>query len=95
MQFVKWVVWRKWITEIQWNHRFITSKKYYARKRDWLTEMYFQKQDDFSKVIEQNKDLNNTYETLMALCEKERILWGVKSDIPVIRKIGFGTWIIL
>ena len=39
-----------------------------------LTEMYFQKQDDFSKVIEQNKDLNNTYETLMALCEKERIL---------------------
>jgi len=39
-----------------------------------LTEMYFQKQDDFSKVIEQNKDLNNAYETLMALCEKERIL---------------------
>ena len=60
---------------------------------DWLK--YISKQDDFSKVIEQNKDLNNAYETLMALCEKERILWGVKSDIPVIRKIGFGTWIIL
>lgn len=39
-----------------------------------LTEMYFQKQDDFSKVIEQNKDLNNAYEILMALCEKEGIL---------------------
>ena len=39
-----------------------------------LTEMYFQKQDDFSKVIEQNKDLNNAYKILMALCEKEGIL---------------------
>ena len=39
-----------------------------------LTEIYFQKQDDFSKVIEQNKDLNNVYKILMALCEKEGIL---------------------
>ena len=39
-----------------------------------LTEMYFQKQDDFSKVIEQNKDLNNAYKILMVLCEKEGIL---------------------
>ena len=38
-----------------------------------LTEMYFQKQDDFSEVIEQNKDLNNAYKILMA-CEKEGIL---------------------
>ena len=38
-----------------------------------LTEMYFQKQDDFSKVIEQNKDLNNVYKILMAY-EKEGIL---------------------
>ena len=30
--------------------------------------------DDFSKVIEQNKDLNNAYKILMALCEKEGIL---------------------
>ena len=26
------------------------------------------------KVIEQNKDLNNAYKILMALCEKEGIL---------------------
>ena len=33
----------KWITEIQWNHRFITAQKYYAREEiERLTEMYFQ-----------------------------------------------------